>query len=387
MAVSNVTDLYNLDALLTDEERIVRDTLREWVQDQVMPKIANAFETAHFPREWIKDLADLGVFGANLEGYECAGLNSVCYGLICQELERGDSGLRSFVSVQSSLVMWPIHQYGSEEQKSYWLPKLAKGEAIGCFGLTEAQGGSDPMGMTTLAQRQGDDWIIQGSKMWITNGNLAQVALIWAKTEEGIQGFLVPTDTPGFRAQEIHQKMSLRASVTSALYFDQMRVPGSCLLPKATSIKAALSCLTQARFGISWGAIGAALACFTEALAYSKDRKLFQRALSDTQTIQRRLADMSRKITCAQLLAFQLAKLKDAGTLDPVQVSLAKWNNVRAALEIARDARDLLGGNGITLDYCAIRHMLNLESVITYEGTETVHELVIGRYLTGSNAF
>jgi glutaryl-CoA dehydrogenase len=314
-------------------------------------------------------------------------LNSICYGLICQELERGDSGLRSFVSVQSSLCMFPIHAYGSDEQKDRWLPAMARGEAIGCFGLTEPQGGSDPSNMKTRAKRDGDDWVINGAKMWITNGNLADVAIVWAATEEGIKGFLVEKDTPGFTAQEIENKFSLRASVTSALFLDNVRVPNASVLPGVTGLKGPLSCLTQARYGITWGVIGAAQACLAEVLSYVDDRVLFNRPLSHTQTIQIRLAEMARKITASQLLSLQLGRLKDQGRLRPTQVSLAKWNNCRAALDIARDARDILGGSGISAEYVPIRHMLNLESVITYEGTETIHQLVVGKELTGVNAF
>jgi len=332
-------------------------------------------------------VAELGLFGSSIDGYECAGLNSVCYGLICQELERGDSALRSFVSVQSSLVMFPIHAYGSDEQKDRWLPAMARGEVVGCFGLTEPHGGSDPGNMKTHARRDGDDWIINGSKMWITNGSIADVALVWAMTDEGVRGFLVEKDTPGYTTQEIENKFSLRASVTSALFFDDVRVPGTNVLPGATGMKAPLSCLTQARYGISWGVIGAAQACLDEVIRYTNERILFGRPLSHTQAMQIRLAHMARGITTAQLLSLRLGRIKDQGRLSPVQVSLAKWNNCRAALEIARDARDILGGSGISAEYVPIRHMLNLESVITYEGTETVHQLVVGQELTGVNAF
>jgi len=380
-------DLFDVRSELSDEESMVQDTVARFVDDAVIPLMREAFEQHTFPQQLIPQVAELGLFGSSIDGYDCAGLNSVCYGLICQELERGDSGLRSFVSVQSSLVMFPIHTYGSDEQKDRWLPAMARGEAIGCFGLTEPQGGSDPSNMKTHAKRDGDDWIINGSKMWITNGCLADVAVVWAMTEEGVKGFLVEKGTPGYTTQEIENKFSLRASVTSALFFDNVRVPDSAVLPGITGLKGPLSCLTQARYGISWGVIGAAQACLDEALRYSEDRVLFNRPISHTQTIQIRLADMARRITTAQLLSLRLGRIKDKGELSPSQVSLAKWNNCRAAIDIARDARDILGGAGISAEYVPVRHMLNLESVITYEGTETIHQLVIGKELTGVNAF
>ncbi|MBT8135370.1 MAG: acyl-CoA dehydrogenase family protein [Gammaproteobacteria bacterium] len=380
-------DLFDVQSELSEEEQLVKDTVARFVDEKALPVIPEAFEKGRFPAELVPEIASLGLLGSSIEGYDCAGLNAVCYGLICQELERGDSGLRSFVSVQSSLVMYPIYAYGSDEQKQRWLPALAKGEAIGCFGLTEPQGGSDPSNMQTRAKRDGDDWILNGSKMWITNGTIADVAVVWAKTEDGIQGFLVEKDMPGFAAPEIEHKFSLRASVTSSLFFDNVRVPDANRLPKVRGLKGPLGCLTQARYGITWGAIGAAQACLQELIDYTGTRILFDRPLSHTQTAQRRLADMARRITLAQLLSLRLGRLKDAGRMSPTQVSLAKWNNVRMALDIARDCRDLLGGSGISVEFCPIRHMLNLESVITYEGTETVHELVIGRELTGVNAF
>ncbi len=383
----NPLDLFDVRSELSDEESMVQETVARFVDDAVIPLMREAFEQHTFPKELIPQVAELGLFGSSIDGYDCAGLNSVCYGLICQELERGDSGLRSFVSVQSSLVMYPIHAYGSDEQKDRWLPPLARGEAIGCFGLTEPHGGSDPSNMKTHAKRDGDDWVINGAKMWITNGCLADVAVVWAMTEEGVKGFLVEKDAPGFTTQEIENKFSLRASVTSALFFDNVRVPDSSVLPGITGLKGPLSCLTQARYGISWGVIGAAQACLDEALRYSDDRVLFNRPISHTQTIQIRLADMARRITTAQLLALRLGRIKDQGNLSPSQVSLAKWNNCRAAIDIARDARDILGGAGISAEYVPVRHMLNLESVITYEGTETIHQLVIGKELTGVNAF
>jgi glutaryl-CoA dehydrogenase len=383
----NPLDFYDVRSLLSEDEQMVQDTVARFTDEKVLPVIRECFEEHRFPAELVPEIAALGLLGSSLEGYGCAGLNAVSYGLICQELERGDSGIRSFVSVQSSLVMWPIHAYGSDAQKERWLPALAAGEAIGCFGLTEPHGGSDPGNMKTHAKRDGDDWIINGAKMWITNGSVADVALVWAMTEDGLRGFLVEKGTPGFAAPEIQRKFSLRASVTSSLFFDNVRVPKDNMLPGVVGLKGPLNCLTQARYGITWGAIGAAQACLRESIDYANDRELFNRPVSHTQTVQRRLADMARRITTAQLLSLQLGRLKDAGAMKPAQVSLAKWNNVRMALDIARDARDILGGAGISAEYCPIRHMLNLESVITYEGTETIHELVVGRELTGVNAF
>lgn len=380
-------DLYDVRSELGEEERMVQETVHRFVADEFMPLIREAFEQHTFPRDVIPKTGELGLLGSSIEGYDCAGLNSVSYGLICQELERGDSGLRSFVSVQSSLVMYPIHAYGSEAQKQEWLPRMARGEAIGCFGLTEPHGGSDPSNMKTHAKRDGDDWIINGAKMWITNGSIADVAVVWAMTDEGVLGFLVEKDTPGFTAQEIENKFSLRASITGALFFDNVRVPDANRLPNVVGLKGPLGCLTQARYGITWGVIGAAQACLEEALMYTEDRVLFGRPLSHNQAVQIRLAEMARQITSAQLLSLRLGRLKDAGNMRPTQVSVAKWNNCRMALDIARDARDLLGGSGISAEYAAIRHMLNLESVITYEGTETVHQLVVGKELTGVNAF
>ncbi|MEC8956236.1 MAG: acyl-CoA dehydrogenase family protein [Pseudomonadota bacterium] len=380
-------DLFDIRSDLSEEECMVKDSVARFVDEKVLPIIKTSFEEHSFPSDLVSEIAALGLFGSSIKGYDCAGLNSICYGLICQELERGDSGLRSFVSVQSSLVMYPIFTYGSEEQKKKWLPSLAKGESIGCFGLTEPQGGSDPTNMKTHAKKEGNDWILNGSKMWITNGSIADVCVVWAMTDEGVRGFLVEKDMPGFDAQEIHNKFSLRASITAALFFDNVRIPNSNVLPGIVGMKGPLSCLSQARYGISWGVIGAAQACLEEALNYSKERILFNKPVSHTQTIQLRLADMSRRITTAQLLSFKLGKLKDASKLTPSQISVAKWNNCRMALDIARDARDILGGSGISAEYVPIRHMLNLESVITYEGTETVHQLVVGKELTGINAF
>lgn len=384
----NPTDLFDIRSLLSEEERAVQDAVARFTDEKVIPIIGDAFDQGRFPKELVPEIAAMGLLGSSLpEQYGCAGLNAVSYGLICQELERGDSGIRSFVSVQSSLCMYPIYAYGSEEQRQRYLPGMARGEIIGCFGLTEPHGGSDPANMKTTAKKDGGDWVINGAKMWITNGNLAQIAIVWAQTDDGIQGFIVPTDTKGFAAQEIHKKMSLRASVTSALFFDNVRIPDSQRLPNVKGLKGPLGCLTQARYGITWGPIGAAQACLTEVVNYTKERILFGRPVSATQAVQIKMAEMARRITLAQLLSLQLGRLKDAGTMQPTQVSLAKWNNVRMAIDIAREARDILGGSGITTEYCPIRHALNLESVITYEGTETVHQLVVGRELTGINAF
>jgi glutaryl-CoA dehydrogenase len=383
----NPLDLYDVASALTEEERMVQDSVARLVDDKVLPIIQKCFEEHRFPKELVPELAGLGLLGSSLKGYGCAGLNGISYGLICQELERGDSGIRSFVSVQSSLCMYPIHAYGSEEQKQKYLPGMARGELIGCFGLTEPHGGSDPANMKTHAKRRGKDWVLNGSKMWITNGAIADLAVVWAMTEEGIRGFIVEKGTSGFAAPEIERKFSLRASVTAALFFDNVVVPESNVLPGVVGLKGPLSCLTQARYGIAWGVIGAAQACLAQVLDYSKTRVLFGRPLAQNQAIQLRLADMARRITTAQLLALQLGRLKDGGKMQPSHVSLAKWNNCRMALDIARDSRDMLGGSGISAEYVPVRHMLNLESVITYEGTETIHELTIGRELTGYNAF
>jgi glutaryl-CoA dehydrogenase len=384
----NPLDLYDIRSQLSDEERMVQDSVARFTDEKVLPIIGDCFDQGRFPTELIPEIAGLGLLGATIpEEYGGAGMNGVCYGLICQELERGDSGLRSFASVQSSLCMYPIFAYGSEEQKQRYLPKMAAGEIIGCFGLTEPHGGSDPANMKTVAKKDGDDWVLNGAKMWITNGNLAHIAIVWAQTDDGIRGFIVPTDTKGFTAQEVHKKMSLRASVTSALFLDDVRVPGDALLPNVKGLKGPLGCLTQARYGITWGPIGAAQACLKEALDYTAERILFGRSVNSNQAVQLKLADMARRITTAQLLSLQLGRLKDAGAMAPTQVSLAKWNNVRMAIDIARECRDVLGGAGITTEHAAIRHALNLESVITYEGTETVHQLVVGRELTGINAF
>lgn len=384
----NPYDLYDVRSMLSEEEVMVQDTVARFVDERVLPIIGDCFDKGVFPRDLIPEMAELGLLGSSLPTeYGCAGMNGVSYGLVCQELERGDSGIRSFASVQSSLCMYPIYAYGSEEQRQRWLPQMAAGKVIGCFGLTEPHGGSDPANMKTNARRDGGDWILNGAKMWITNGNLAHIAIVWAQTEEGIQGFIVEKDFPGFAAQEVHKKMSLRASVTSALFFDNVRVPEANRLPNVKGLKGPLGCLTQARYGITWGPIGAAIACLQEANEYAKTRVLFGKPIAATQAVQLKLADMARRITQAQLLSLQLGRLKDAGKMQPTQVSLAKWNNVRMAIDIARECRDILGGAGITTEYSAIRHALNLESVITYEGTETVHQLVVGRELTGINAF
>ncbi|HRX88882.1 MAG TPA: acyl-CoA dehydrogenase family protein, partial [Steroidobacteraceae bacterium] len=374
--------------MLAEDERMVQDSVGRFVDEEVLPIIQRHFEDHTFPRDLIPGLAALGLFGSSLQGFGCAGMNAASYGLICQELERGDSGIRSFVSVQSSLCMYPIYTFGSDEQKQRYLPDMAKGKLIGCFGLTEAHGGSDPVNMKTHAKRRGGDWVLNGSKMWITNAPIADLAVVWAMTEEGIRGFIVERGTKGFVTPEIERKFSLRASSTGSLFFEDVVVPSANMLPKSTvGLKAPLSCLTQARFGISWGVIGAAQACLAQLLDYTASRVLFGRPLAANQAIQIRLAEMARKITMAQLLVVQLARMKDSAQMTPAQVSLAKWNNCRMALDIARDCRDMLGGAGISAEYVPIRHALNLESVITYEGTETIHQLTIGRELTGIGAF
>ena len=383
----NPLDLYGVRAMLSEDEQMVQDSVARLVDAEVLPIIRRCFEEHRFPKELVPQLAALGLLGSSLEGYGCAGLNAVSYGLICQELERGDSGIRSFVSVQSSLCMYPIYTFGSDAQKEKYLPRMARGELIGCFGLTEPHGGSDPSNMKTHAKQVGSDWVINGAKMWITNGAIADLAIVWAQTADGIRGFIVEKGRKGFTAPEIENKFSLRASVTSALFFDHVTVPQENMLPAVVGLKGPLSCLTQARYGITWGVIGAAQACLAELLDYTKTRVLFGRPLAQTQAVQLRLADMARRITTAQLLSLQLGRLKDQGAMTPAHVSLAKWNNCRMALDVARDCRDLLGGAGISAEFSPIRHMLNLESVITYEGTETIHELTIGRELTGLSAF
>jgi len=387
-------DFYDLDTLFSEEERMVRDTVRTWVEDRLMPIIGDAYVSRTFPKELIPELGELGVLGANLpEEYGCAGLNNVAYGLIMQELERGDSGLRSFVSVQGALVMYPIFAFGSEEHRREWLPKLATGEAIGCFGLTEPDYGSNPTGMITRAEKTADGWRLNGAKMWITNGSMADVAVVWAQTGElgdskAIRGFVVPTDTPGFTAKDQKGKLSLLASDTSELVLEDVELPDSALMPDSTGgLKHPLMCLTQARYGISWGVVGAAMACFDEALSYAKERVMFETPIGGKQIQQVRLADMLTKITQGQLLTYRLGRLKDEGTMTPSQVSLAKRANCDMATDIAREARRLLGANGILVEYHSMRHMANLESVYTYEGTHDIHSLILGQAVTGINAF
>ena len=391
---ASLTDFYNLDSVLREEERAIRDTVRRFVDERVLPIIGKHYVEGRFPKELIPEMAALGVFGANLpEEYGCAGLNSVAYGLIMQELERGDSGIRSFASVQGALVMYPVYAFGTEEQKRHYLPKMAQGEIIGCFGLTEPDFGSNPSGMITMAREQADgSWVINGAKMWITNGSTAQVAIVWAKTNDdpgdrSIRGFIVPTDAPGFSAKDQKGKLSLRASDTSELVLQDVRVGPEALLPKSGGLKSPLMCLTQARYGISWGAVGAAIACFEEAVSYARNRVMFDRPIGGFQIQQERLADMLTEIVKAQLVSLHLGRLKDAGTFTPQQVSLAKRNNVSIATDIAREARRLLGGNGILAEYGAMRHMANLESVYTYEGTHDVHSLILGQAITGLDAF
>ena len=380
-------DFLGVDLLLSEEEQAIRDAVRGFVDDQVLPGISDWFERGEFPREVAKGLADLGLLGMHLEGYGCAGANAVSYGLACLELEAGDSGFRSFVSVQGSLCMFPIHRFGSEEQKERWLPPMARGEVIGCFGLTEPDVGSDPGRMRTTARRDGDGWVLHGTKTWITNGGIADVAVVWAKTDEGIRGFLVPTDTAGFSTKDIHRKLSLRASVTSELVLDEVHVPDEARLPGAEGLKGPLACLTEARFGIVWGAMGAARACFESALEYSKTREQWGRPIGGFQLTQRKLADMAVELNKGMLLAVHLGRKKDDGSLLPQHVSMGKMNNVREALRVAREARGILGASGITLEYPVIRHMNNLESVLTYEGTNEIHTLIVGEALTGLRAY
>jgi glutaryl-CoA dehydrogenase len=388
------TDFYNLDSVLSEEERAVRDTIRAFVDEKVLPIIGDCYIEGRFPKELVPEMAELGMFGANLpEEYGCAGLNNVAYGLIMHELERGDSGVRSFASVQGALVMYPIYAFGSEEQKQHYLPKMAQGEIIGCFGLTEPDYGSNPSAMITRAREQKDgSWVINGAKMWITNGSTAQVAIIWAKTgddksDKSIRGFVVPTDAAGFTAKDQKGKLSLRASDTSELVLQDVKVPATALLPKTGGIKSPLMCLTQARYGIAWGAMGAAQACYEEALDYAGNRVMFGKPIAGFQLQQLRLAEMLTELVKGQLLALHLGRLKDAGTFTPQQVSLAKRNNVSAATDIAREARRLLGANGILAEYSSMRHMANLESVYTYEGTHDIHTLILGQAVTGLSAF
>ncbi|MCW3002521.1 MAG: acyl-CoA dehydrogenase [Conexibacter sp.] len=381
-------DFLGFDQLLSDEERDIRDAVRAFVADRIVPHVGEWFEEARVPlAELAPALGKLGVLGMHLDGYGCAGASATAYGLACLELEAGDSGIRSLVSVQGSLAMYAIHRWGSEEQKQQWLPSMAAGEAIGCFGLTEPDAGSDPGAMRTRARRDGTDWILHGQKMWITNGSVAEVAVVWAATDEGVRGFLVPKGTKGFTTQDIHNKLSLRASVTSELLLDDVRLPASAMLPEATSLRGPLSCLNEARFGIVFGAVGAARACFEAALDYSAERIAFDKPIAGTQLQQLKLATMALDVNRAALLALHLGRMKDAGTLRPEHVSMGKLGNVNAALDVARTARQVLGANGITLEYPVIRHMNNLESVVTYEGTADVHALVVGGALTGIPAF
>jgi glutaryl-CoA dehydrogenase len=384
-------DFVEFDALLSEDERLVRDNTRKWVEENIVPIIEQCNRDGRFPKELIPAMGELGFFGANLKGYGCAGMSNVEYGLVTQELERGDSGIRSFVSVQSALVMYPIYTFGSDEQKNEWLPKLAKGEAIGCFGLTEPDFGSNPGGMRTRAKKDGTDYILNGEKMWITSGSIADVAIIWAKVENEdnkIRGFVVPTKTKGFKADDVHGKWSLRASVTSGLSLQDVRVPASAILPGSGGLKSPLMCLNQARYGIGWGGIGAAMSCYDTALQYSKVRKQFRdQPIASHQLVQEKLVWMVTEITKAQLLALQVGRLKDAGTVKHQHISMIKKNNVWMALECARMARDILGGNGIADDYPIMRHMMNLESVKTYEGTHDIHTLIIGESITGESAF
>jgi glutaryl-CoA dehydrogenase len=383
----NPKDFLEIDHLLSDEERDIRDTVRAFVRDRVVPYVGDWFEEARIPLELARELGSLNVLGMHLEGYGCAGASATAYGLACMELEAGDSGVRSLVSVQGSLAMFAIHRWGSEEQKLQWLPRMAAGEAIGCFGLTEPDAGSDPGSMRTHARRDGSDWIVHGQKMWITNGSAADVAVVWARTDEGVRGFLVPKGTPGFTTQDIHRKLSLRASVTSELLLDDVRLPAEAMLPEATSLRGPLSCLNEARYGIVWGAAGAARACFEAALQYSVERRQFDRPIASFQIQQQKLAMMALEVNRAALLALHLGRMKDEGRLRTEHVSMGKLGNVNAALEVARTARQVLGANGVTLEYPVIRHMNNLESVVTYEGTADVHALVIGGALTGIQAF
>jgi glutaryl-CoA dehydrogenase len=380
-------DFLAVDGLLSTEERDIRDTVRAFAAAELEPHVADWYDAGTLPDDLGPKLGALGLLGMHLEGYGCAGMSATAYGIACRELEAVDSGLRSFVSVQGSLAMYAIHRWGTEEHKEEWLPRMATGEALGCFGLTEPDAGSDPASMRTRAKRDGDDWVLNGGKMWITNGTLAGVAVVWAQTDEGIRGFVVPTDTPGFTATKIQRKLSLRASVTAELSFDDLRLPGGAVFPDVRGLKGPLSCLNEARYGILWGAVGAARACYEEALAYSLERSQFGKPLASFQLSQKKLAEMVIAINNASLAAIQIGRLKDAGTLDPAQVSYGKLGNVRAALDVSRSARTMLGGAGITLDHSVMRHMNNLETVMTYEGTEEMHMLSIGAAITGIPAF
>jgi glutaryl-CoA dehydrogenase len=381
------TDLLRIDDQLGDEERLIRDTVRSFVADHVLPEIADWFEAGMLPRSVLTELGKLGLFGMHLTGYGCAGTGPIAYGVACRELEAADSGVRSATSVQGSLAMFPIWKYGSEEQKEEWLPRMAAGEAIGCFGLTEPDHGSDPASMRTHAVRDGSDWVLNGTKMWITNGSIADIAIVWASTDDGIRGFLVPRNTRGFSASDIHKKMSLRASITSELVLDSVRLPSSAVLPGVTGLRGPLSCLTEARFGIVWGVTGAARACLEAAVSYATTRTQFGKPIGGFQLTQSKLAWMAVSLYQAQLLALHLGQLKSAGTLTPVQVSAGKMANARTAIDIARTARTVLAANGVTLEYPVIRHANNLEAVITYEGTEEIHALALGQALTGMSAY
>ncbi|HKR70658.1 MAG TPA: acyl-CoA dehydrogenase family protein [Streptosporangiaceae bacterium] len=381
------SDLLKIDDELSDDERLVRDTVRKFAADRIMPNVADWFEAGTLPKELVPELGQLGLLGMHLTGYGCAGMGPIAYGVTCREMEAADSGLRSLVSVQGSLAMFPIWKYGSEEQKNEWLPRMAAGQAIGCFGLTEPDHGSDPSSMKTRATREGSDWILSGAKMWITNGSIADIAVVWASTEEGIRGFLVPRGSRGFTARNIHKKLSLRASVTSELHLDDVRLPSDAVLPGVTGLKGPLSCLTEARFGIIWGATGAARSCLEAAVDYATTREQFGQKIGGFQLTQAKLAWMLADLQRAQLLALHIGRLKEAGRVTPEQISLGKMSNVRTAIDIARTSRTVLGANGVTLEYPVIRHANNLESVLTYEGTEEIHTLAIGQALTGISAY
>jgi glutaryl-CoA dehydrogenase len=386
MAPLRPHDPLDLDSLLGDEEQMVRDTVRRWVAERVLPEIGEWFDEGRLPRELASELGQLGLLGMHLEGYGCAGASATAYGVACRELEAGDSGLRSLVSVQGSLAMFPIWKFGSDAQKDEWLPPMAEGDAIGCFGLTEPDFGSDPANMRTRAKRDGDDWVLNGTKMWITNGGVADVAVVWAQTDDGVRGFVVPTATPGFGTRDIHRKLSLRASITSELILEDVRLPGDAVLPGVTGMRGPLSCLSEARYGICWGSVGAGIACYLAALEYSKTRVQYGRPIAAFQLTQRKLVDMMLELQKAQLLAWRIAQLKETGELHPNHVSIGKLNNVRIALDVAREARTILGANGITTEYPVMRHAANLESVLTYEGTTEIHTLILGQALTGERA-
>jgi glutaryl-CoA dehydrogenase len=381
------TDLLNIDDQLSDEERLIRDTVRAFTADRVLPHITDWFEEGTLPREVMPELGKLGLLGMHLTGYGCAGAGAIAYGVACRELEACDSGLRSATSVQGSLAMFPIWRYGSDEQKAEWLPRMATGEAVGCFGLTEPDHGSDPGGMRTFASKDGSDWVLSGTKMWITNGSIADIAVVWANTDGGIRGFLVPHGAPGFTARDIHKKLSLRASITSELHLDEVRLPADAVLPGVSGLKGPLSCLTEARYGIAWGVTGAARTCLESAIDYARTREQFGKPIGSFQLTQAKLSWMAADLSRSQLLALHLGRLKEAGSVTPVQVSMAKMTNVRSALDIARQARTILAASGVTLEYPPIRHANNLEAVLTYEGTEEIHALAIGQALTGISAY